>query len=61
MTIDRLGGIDPLRNVQNLYKTEKSSTKTPTDSVSVSEEARALSELYKAKEKIGRASCRERV
>ena len=42
MTIDRLGGLNPLQNVHNSYRTQKSEAVTPSDSVSVSEEARVL-------------------
>jgi negative regulator of flagellin synthesis FlgM len=47
MVIDRLGGIDPLKNVQNTQKTAvKSSVKSEADSIAISNEAREMAEVY---------------
>jgi len=53
MMIDRLGGIDPLKNVQNTHKAHKTSETSKPDSISVSAEARELSEVYYALEAAG--------
>jgi len=50
MMIDRLGGIDPLKNVQNTYKTPRVSGTSQSDSINVSAEAKELSETYFAME-----------
>ncbi len=50
MTIDRLGGIDPLKNVSNTQKSHRVSGASPSDSISVSSEAKELSEVYFAME-----------
>jgi len=50
MMIDRLGGVDPLKNVQNTQKTSRVSGTAKTDSISVSAEAKELSEVYTAME-----------
>ncbi len=44
--IDRLGGIDPVNNVQKTQKTHRVSGTTQSDSISVSAEAKELSEVY---------------
>ncbi|MGI5173089.1 flagellar biosynthesis anti-sigma factor FlgM [Treponema sp. OMZ 840] len=47
MTIDRLGGIDPLKDIQNNQKTPvKHSLKSGYDSISISDEAREMAEAY---------------
>ncbi len=46
--IDRLGGIDPLKNVQNTHKTHRPGASGQPDSISVSAEAKGLSEVYNA-------------
>ncbi|WP_428770301.1 flagellar biosynthesis anti-sigma factor FlgM [Treponema sp. HNW] len=47
MTIDRLGGIDPLKDVQNAYKTpSKQPLRAGHDSISISDEAREMAEAY---------------
>ncbi|ULQ58980.1 flagellar biosynthesis anti-sigma factor FlgM [Brucepastera parasyntrophica] len=53
MMIDRLGGIDPLKNVQNTQKPQKVSGAPLSDSISVSAEAKELSEVYFAMEAAG--------
>jgi len=50
MMIDRLGGIDPLKNAQNTHKAHRVSGTAQTDSISVSSEAKELSEAYFAME-----------
>jgi negative regulator of flagellin synthesis FlgM len=50
MMIDRLGGVDPLKNVQNTQKTTRVNGTVKTDSISVSNEAKELSEVYTAME-----------
>ena len=47
MIIDRLGGIDPLKDIQNNYKTPaKQHVKSGHDSISISNEAREMAEAY---------------
>lgn len=53
--IDRLGGIDPLNNVQNTHKANKANKTAQPDSISVSAEAKELSEVYYAMEAAGSA------
>jgi negative regulator of flagellin synthesis FlgM len=53
MMIDRLGGIDPLKNAQNTYKTQRVSGTAQSDSINVSAEAKELSETYFAMEAAG--------
>lgn len=50
MTIDRLGGIDPLKNVNSTQKPHRVSGTAPSDSISLSSEAKELSEVYSAME-----------
>lgn len=50
MTIDRLGGIDPLKNVNSTQKAHRVSGTAPSDSISLSSEAKELSEAYFAME-----------
>ena len=51
MIIDRLGGIDPLKNLQNTQRTHaKASAVNNADSVSISEEAKQMAEMYYASE-----------
>jgi negative regulator of flagellin synthesis FlgM len=50
MMIDRLGGIDPLKNVQNAQRPGKVSGTAKSDSINVSAEAKELSEAYSAME-----------
>ncbi len=52
MIIDRLGGINPLENVQNTSKPQRVKTPEKPDSVSVSSEAKGLSEMYFAMEAV---------
>lgn len=56
MTIDRLGGLNPLQNVHNSHRTQKSEAVVPSDSVSVSEEARVLLDAKVAMEHISKAA-----
>ena len=47
MMIDRLGGINPLDSIKNTQKaTAKAAVKTSSDSVSISDEAREMAEVY---------------
>lgn len=55
MMIDRLGGIDPINDVQKAHKTQRVSGSTQSDSVNVSAEAKELSEVYFAMEAAGAA------
>ncbi|HOT62792.1 MAG TPA: flagellar biosynthesis anti-sigma factor FlgM [Treponemataceae bacterium] len=48
--IDRLGGIDPLKNVQNSHKAHRVNGTSQPDSISVSAEAKELAEAYFAME-----------
>ncbi len=50
MMIDRLGGIDPLKNVQNTQKTHRVKETAQPDSINVSEEARERAEVFYAME-----------
>ena len=50
MMIDRLGGIDPVNNVQNTHKVRKANEVSQSDSISVSSEAKELAEVYFALE-----------
>lgn len=50
MTIDRLGPLDPLSNLNKAGKTEKSVRSDNKDTISVSSEARNMGEIYKATE-----------
>ncbi len=52
MMIDRLGGLDPLNKVQNTQKPHKVTGTVQSDSISVSSEARQLSESYFAMEAV---------
>ena len=54
MMIDRLGGIDPMKNAQNTYKQPRVSGTAQSDSINVSAEAKELSEAYFAMEAAGR-------
>jgi negative regulator of flagellin synthesis FlgM len=47
MMIDKIGGLNPLNNVQNTRKTEKSSSvRSESDSITVSKEAEKMAEAY---------------
>lgn len=47
MVIERLGGIDPLKNIQNTQKTSsKNAPSSAPDSIAISNEAKEMSELY---------------
>jgi len=48
MMIDRLGGIDPLKNVQSTQKPGRVNGTAKTDSINVSPEAKELAEVYSA-------------
>jgi negative regulator of flagellin synthesis FlgM len=55
MMIDRLGGLDPLKNVQNTQKPGRVNGTAKPDSISVSAEAKELSEVYSALDAAGSA------
>ncbi|MBE6345188.1 MAG: flagellar biosynthesis anti-sigma factor FlgM [Spirochaetaceae bacterium] len=47
MMIDKLGGLNPLTNVQNTHRTTaKSTVSAGVDSISVSKEAQEMAEAY---------------
>ena len=47
MTIDRLGGLNPLDNIKNTQRTAaKSSIAPQADTISISDEAREMAEVY---------------
>ena len=50
MTIDKLGSINPLQHYNRPEKAAKSAYKNELDSISVSNEARTMGELYKVAE-----------
>ncbi|MCL2480139.1 MAG: flagellar biosynthesis anti-sigma factor FlgM [Spirochaetaceae bacterium] len=50
MTIDKLGSINPLQHYNRPEKAAKSAYKNEQDSISVSNEARTMGELYKVAE-----------
>lgn len=55
MTIDRLNGIDPVKPVQSVRKTHKTESFNKVDAVSVSKEARVLSDANIALEAVRNA------
>ena len=51
MIVDRFGGIDPLKNVQNTQKAaQRTAYVQSTDSITVSAEAQEMAETYYASE-----------
>ncbi|MFC2280710.1 MAG: flagellar biosynthesis anti-sigma factor FlgM [Treponema socranskii subsp. buccale] len=49
MMIDKIGGVNPLNNVQNSHRiNEQGSPKVGSDSISVSDEAKRMAALYYA-------------
>jgi len=52
MTIDRLGGIDPLNNYGKTEKTTKTSKPEARDTIELSAEARDRAELFMATEAV---------
>lgn len=52
MTIDGIGPVDPASKFNKTEKAGRPEKKEPTDSISVSEEAKNLGELYKASENV---------
>lgn len=49
--VDKVGGINPLQNVQNTRKTsEAENVKAGKDSITVSEEAKRMADLYYMKQ-----------
>lgn len=55
MTIDRLNGIDPVKPVQPLRRTQRTEALNTADAVSVSKEARVLSDANIALEAVRNA------
>ena len=55
MIIDRLGGINPLENLQNTGRVQRAKHPEKTDSVNVSSEAKNLSEMYFAMDAVNSA------
>ena len=52
MTIDRLGPVDPVSNFGKSEKTAKTVSKSKSDSISFSEEAKNKGEIYRATESV---------
>ncbi|AGT43326.1 flagellar biosynthesis anti-sigma factor FlgM [Treponema pedis] len=50
--IEKLHGIDPIKNLQNTQKTQRAEKKESSDSISLSPEAQKLSEIYIAMEAV---------
>ncbi len=49
--VDKIGGINPLNNVQNTRRTEKAfGNRMPSDSINVSDNAMKMAEAYYLKE-----------
>ena len=46
MIIDRLGGVEPLKNVQKPQKPQQKAPVQAADTVSVSQEAKAMADAY---------------
>ena len=55
MMIDRLGGINPIDNVQKSQNARRVSGTAQSDSIHVSEEAKELSEVYSAMDAVQKA------
>lgn len=55
MTIDRLGGVKPLENIQKPSRTQRAQDVDFRDSIAVSDEAKELAEVYKAMEIVSAA------
>ena len=55
MTIDRLNGIDPVKPVQPIQRTQRTEVLNKADAVSVSSEARVLSDAHIALEAVRNA------
>ena len=55
MTIDRLNGIDPVKPVQPIQRTQRAESSDKADAVSVSHEARVLSDANIALEAVRNA------
>ena len=50
MTVERIGPLDPVSNVNRTEKPAKLKAKSDVDSINVSEEARSKAEVFKALE-----------
>lgn len=55
MTIDRIGPVDPVSKLNKTENTSKVVKKDKTDSITFSDEARNMSEIYKATENVKKA------
>lgn len=56
MTIDRLGPVDPVAKFNKAKQSERTQKQQKTDSVSFSQEAKNLGEIYKATETVKNAA-----
>ncbi|MBN1648879.1 MAG: flagellar biosynthesis anti-sigma factor FlgM [Spirochaetales bacterium] len=52
MTIDKLGPIDPVSKFNKTNKTGRIDKKEKADSINISEDAKSMSEVYKATEEV---------
>ncbi len=52
MMIDKLNGINPLRNITGAARAERKVNERVTDSVHISSDAKAMGELYQVAEKV---------
>lgn len=55
MMIDKLGGINPLKNISKTGRTEAPVKSGKTDSVQISSDAKAMGEIYQIAEKVNMA------
>ncbi|MBN2051443.1 MAG: flagellar biosynthesis anti-sigma factor FlgM [Spirochaetales bacterium] len=55
MTIDRIGPVDPVSKLNKTENTSKVVKKDKADSITFSDEARNMSEIYKATENVRKA------
>ena len=52
MTIDKLSGVNPLKNINKSKKAESSTKVKGSDSVQISSDAKTMGELYHISEKV---------
>ena len=52
MTIDKLGPIDPVSKFNKTNKTERTVKNEKPDSINISEDAKSMSEVFKAAEEV---------
>lgn len=55
MTIDKLSGMNPLKNINKTKRAESSLKTDKTDSVQISSDAKTMGELYQIAEKVNMA------